>query len=422
MRVVLYGLGLVGTATAAALAAAGHEVLGVDPEPERVAALARGRAGFREPGLDELLARGLAQGRIAAARDAGDRLEAAELALVCVGTPPTGDGGLDLAALLGLTARLGAAVRRRPKSRPLLLVHRSTVPPGTMDGRVLPLLAEAAGEGPGSRYEVAYHPEFLRRGSAVADLAAPARIVVGERHPGASRRLFGLYAQDSGAPWFEVPFAAAELAKLADNAWHALKVAFANEVGRAATAAGAEPEAVMAILRADRARNLGPAYLRPGEPYGGPCLPKDLEALLRRARGAGLELPALAGVAPSNASHLAWLVARIRAKLPPPGPVLQLGLAFKAGTDELKGSPLLDLARALRAEGYELLLHDPDLAPARLRAAAATLGAAARPSLAAALRPGAGARLVLVARPVAGLAERLPAGLPVLSLAGLEGF
>lgn len=420
LRIVLFGLGHVGSTMAACLAEAGHRVLGIDRDADRVAALAQGRAPLREPGLGELLEQGLATGRITIAADAGDRLREAEIALVCVGTPAGPEGRLDLAALVELTGRLGRAVRHRPAGSPLLIVYRSTVPPGTMERAVLPLLEKRAGEGPGHRYEVAYHPEFLRQGSAVADFREPARIVLGERSKGATRRLYGLY-RGSTAPWFEVPFAAAEMAKLADNGWHALKVAFANEIGRSCVAAGIDPEAVMAIFRADGEGNLGRRYLRPGGPYGGSCLPKDLAALLAHAGEAGLALPALAGAAPSNALHLAWLAARIRAKVPPPGPILQLGLSFKAGTDDLQGSPLVELAHELAASGYALALHDPDLPPERLRAAAAVLGAVAQPDLAEALRPEAGTRLVLVGKPVKNLDLLRPVGTPLLDLAGLVG-
>jgi GDP-mannose 6-dehydrogenase len=422
LRIVLFGLGRVGATMAACLAAAGREILGIDPDPAVVAAVARGRAPVREPGLDGLLRRGVTEGRITAATAPGDRLDEAGCVLVCVATPADpGTGKLDLSALRDVSRQLGAAIRdRRAGAPPLLIVYRSTVPPGTVEGVLLPLLAETAGEGPGPRYEVAFNPEFLRQGSAVADFQRPARIVVGERRLGASRRLGGLYDHLT-APLLEVPLAVAELAKLVDNSWHALKVAFANEVGRASVASGLDPRAVMAVLLADPERSLGAAYLRPGGPYGGACLPKDLAALLAHAGGAGALLPVLGAVANSNALHLGWLVERVRALLPPPGPVLQLGLSFKAGTEDLHGSPLLELARALVGAGYELLLHDPDLAPERLRAAAAALGAVVRPSLAAALRPAAGVRLLLVGKPAPGLDALLPEGVPVLDMVGSLG-
>jgi GDP-mannose 6-dehydrogenase len=247
--------------------------------------------------------------------------------------------------------------------------------------------------------------------------------VLGERRPGATRRLGGLLAGAAAAPVLEVSFRAAEFAKLADNAWHAAKVAFANEVGRAALAAGADPEAVMAVLLADPARNLGPTYLRPGGPYGGSCLGKDLAALLAQARSDGAApLPLLGGVAASNAGHGRWLAGRVRARVPPPGPVLQVGLSFKPGTDDLRGSALLDLARNLAGAGYALLLHDPDLTPDRLGAACRPLGAVPLATPDEALAAAAAARLVLLGKPAPDLKARLPAGPELLEVTGLVGF
>lgn len=420
MRIIVFGLGHVGATAAACLAEAGHEVHGVDVDPEAVAAVAEGRALARERGLRRLLRRHRATGRLTAATSAGERLAAADLALVCVATPQGPAGGLDLGAVTALTRELGGAVRRRTQGEPLLLVYRSTLPPGATQGLLLPLLAEAAGQGPGERYEVAYNPEFLRQGSAVADFQHPARIVLGERHPGVTRRLGGLYA-GFAAPVLEVSFVVAEMAKLVDNGWHALKVAFANEVGRAALAAGVEPGAVMAVLIADTGRNLGLSYLQPGGPFGGSCLAKDLAALVADAREAGLALPVLEGVAPSNRHHLGWLAGRVGAQVPPPGPILQVGLSYKPGTDDLRGSPLLELAQTLAASGYELVLHDPDLAPARLDAICRRLKATARPTREAALAAAAEVPLVLLGKTVPGLPERLPPGVRVLELAGLRG-
>lgn len=419
MRIVLFGLGHVGATMAGCLAEAGHRVHGVDPDPAVVDAVMAGRAPVREPGLEALIRRNVAAGRLDAAATAGDALEDADLAAVCVATPAGPDGRLELAAVAAVTRELAAAaVRRRPAgSAPLVLLFRSTFPPGTTEDLLLPLLAEGAGEGPGRRYEVALNPEFLRQGTAVADFLAPARVVLGERRPGATRRAAGLY-DGSPAPLLEVPFKVAELAKLADNGWHALKVAFANEVGRAAVAAQADPQAVMAVLRADPLRSLGPTYLRPGGPYGGSCLAKDLAALLAHAGDKGLRLPVLEGVAVSNRLHAGWLVERVRAGTPPPGPVLQVGLSFKAGTDDLRHSPLVELAQALVAQGYALALHDLDLTPGRLRAACRSLNALPCLSREEALAAAATARLVIVGKPAPDLLGRLPAGMPVLELAG----
>ena len=409
---------------AACLARAGHEVLGVDVNPAKVALVRAGRSPVVEPGLDALLADGVASGRLRAAGALdGDAGDAAELAFVCVGTPAR-RGRLDLGHLLDCLGELGRAVRRRRGDRQLLIAVRSTVPPGTMADLVLPALTAAAGEPPGGRWEAAYHPEFLREASAVADYLAPAKIVIGERLPGSAEPLRALHA-GAAAPLFLVPLAVAELAKLVDNSWHAVKVAFANEVGRLAVAQGLEPPAVAELLLADAKLNLSAAYLRPGGPYGGSCLPKDLAGTLALGRAAGLDLPVLAGARASNRRHLAWLAAAVQAHAPPPGPILLVGLSFKAGTDDLRGSPLLALARRLVAQGYELAVHDPDVAPARL--VGANLAAARRASILALLTgdlaaAAARAKLVVVGKPLAGLAARLPPGLPVLDLTRLQGF
>ena len=425
LRIAVLGLGYVGTTMAACLARAGHAVLGVDVNPAKVALVRAGRSPVVEPGLEALLAEGVAAGRLRAAgaldEEAG---EALDLAFVCVGTPARRGGGLDLAQLLACLRELGRAVGRRRGDRQLLIAVRSTVPPGTMTGLVLPTLAAAAGEPPGGRWEAAYHPEFLREASAVADYLAPAKIVIGERLPGSAERLRALHA-GAAAPLFLLPLAVAELAKLVDNSWHAVKVAFANEVGRLAVAHGLEPPAVAELLLADAKLNLSAAYLRPGGPYGGSCLPKDLAGTLALGRAAGLDLPVLAGARASNRRHLAWLAAAVQAHAPPPGPILLVGLSFKAGTDDLRGSPLLALARRLVAQGYELAVHDPDVAPARL--VGANLAAARRASILALLTgdlaaAAARAKLVVVGKPLAGLAARLPPGLPVLDLTRLQGF
>jgi GDP-mannose 6-dehydrogenase len=427
LHIAVLGLGHVGTTALACLAASGHhQLVGIDPHPGKVAAVGAGRSPVVEPGLDELLRAGVAAGRIGTAATAEAIVDRLDLAIVCVGTPAGADGGLDPSRVVECARQLGAGIRRRAAGHPLLVVVRSTVPPGTMDGLVLPALAGTAGRGPGQGWEAAYNPEFLREGSAVDDWFAPPKIVVGEREAGVTRRLRGLY-DGIEAPCFEVPFAVAELGKLVDNGWHAVKVAFANEVGRIAVGQGAAPEAVAELFLADAKLNLSAAYLRPGGPYGGPCLPKDLAGLAALARAGGLEVPVLEGAQASNRLHLGWLVAAIRARVPPPGPLLLLGLSFKAGTDDLRQSPLLELAARLVEAGYRLTVHDPDLDPARLVGANLAVAAEHRGILEGCLTPdpeaaGAGARLIVLGKQLPGSTGRLPVGVPVLDLANLHGF
>ena len=428
MHIAIFGLGHVGTTIAACLARDGHHAYGVDPDPAVTRAVAAGRSLVREPGLEALLAAGVAAGRLQAGASALPWADRLEMALICVGTPalPTGDG-LDLGQLEAAARELGRLTRGRRPDRarpPLLVVVRSTVPPGTMESLVLPTLEAAVGEAPGRLYELAYNPELLRTGSAIRDHDDPPLVVIGERRPGFSRRLMGLHASTS-APLFEVPFRTAELLKLACNGWHALKVAFANELGRIAQGHGVEPATLSDLFLADPVLNLGPAYLRPGTPFGGSCLPKDLAALQGLAAAAGQSAPLLAATATSNTQHAAWLTRAVVARCPPPGPILLLGLSFKAGTDDLRGSPLLALARTLLAAGYDLAIHDPDLDPARLTDAegasahAGPLAAMLTTDLDAAL---AGAALVVLGKPMPAVTARLPVDTSFVDFTRLEGL
>lgn len=426
MRVAILGLGYVGTTTAACLAKVGHHVLGIDVKPDKVAAIREGRSPVVEPGVAGLLAAGVAEKRVASAFAIDEELDRLDMAIVCVGTPSRADGKLDLTHLLESTRQLGQALRRgrRAAGPPLLLVFRSTVPPGTMARLVLPTLERAAGEAPGRRYEVAFNPEFLRESTAVQDYFSPPKIVVGERERGVTGRLRGLY-DGIEAPFFEVPFAVAEMTKLVDNSWHAVKVAFANEVGRVGAARGLDPQAVADIFLADTKLNVSACYLRPGGPYGGSCLPKDLSGMLALARDAGLAVPLLAGARESNGLHLAWLAQMVRAKVAVPGPVLQLGLSFKPGTDDLRNSPLLDLAEILVEDGYDLAIFDPDVDPARLVGANFAVAAEHQATLLDRLTAdlegaAAAARLVVLGKAIPGARERLPPGVPVLDVPRLK--
>jgi GDP-mannose 6-dehydrogenase len=295
-----------------------------------------------------------------------------------------------------------------------------------MERLVLPTLKNAVGEAPGQRYEVAFNPEFLRESTAVKDYYGPPKIVVGERFKGASQRLKGIYDK-LDAPIFEVGFAAAEMVKLVDNCFHALKVAFANEIGRITLAKGIDPQLVAEMFLADTKLNISPAYLRPGGPFGGSCLPKDLSAMLAIARDAGVQVPVLGGTKESNAVHAAWLAQAVQARLAPPAPVLLLGLSFKAGTDDLRNSPLLELAEALLDAGYDLRVFDPDLDPDRLLGVNFALAAEHQEVLRACLTLDLasaveGVGLVVEGKAMPAYAAALPVAVPRLDIARLHGF
>jgi GDP-mannose 6-dehydrogenase len=230
-----------------------------------------------------------------------------------------------------------------------------------MRDHVLPAIIQAAGEPPGARYDVVHNPEFTREGSALADYFAPARIVIGECRPGAARVLLLVFA-DIDAPVFTTTFEVAELAKLADNSFHALKVVFANEIGRLAIRSGIAPDAVFDIFTADTKLNLSACYLRPGPAFGGPCLPKDVRALAAHAEAINVASPILDHIVASNASHTAFLIEEIERRTAPHARILLVGLSFKHGTDDLRHSSFVRLAEMILERGHDLVIYDPDLA------------------------------------------------------------
>jgi GDP-mannose 6-dehydrogenase len=361
MKIVICGLGYVGATTTACLLKDGHTVRGIDPDPRKLADVAAGRSPVSEPGVTELLAAGVAASRLSVSPAVGNNLRGADLVFVCVGTPLTQTGNLDLSQIVAVVREIGAAVAALPSGeRGPVIVIRSTIRPGTMEETVVPSLADSAGMPPGDRYEIAFNPEFLRESSAIEDYYSPAKVVIGESEPGRTNRLRGVY-DSIEVPLFELPFAAAEMIKLTDNAFHALKVAFGNEIGRLALDLGVDPQPVMDAFLADRKLNISPSYLRPGGPFGGSCLPKDVRAINALAGARVVDVPVLSAALPSNTAHKSFLAERVMARLQPGDTVLLLGLSFKSETDDLRESPLVDLAETLIGKGYDLKIHDPDL-------------------------------------------------------------
>lgn len=360
MRIVVCGLGHVGSVTIACLLRDGHDVVGIDTNDATHGLVARGFPPIHEPGVAGLIAAGHASGRLSVATGTGE-LADADMVIVCVGTPGLANGALDLAEVKAAALFAGEVVRQRAHERPPMLVaFRCTMLPGSMAKTVLPAIMAAAGEEPGRRYEAVYNPEFMREGSAVADYFAPARIVIGERRPGTAGVLLELYS-GIDAPVFTSSFEVAELAKYADNAFHALKVAFANEIGRYALQSGIPPAAVFDLFVADTKLNLSPLYLRPGGAFGGPCLPKDVRAIAAHMRAIGVAAPVIGHILESNSAHTDFLVAEIERRVAPRSRILLVGLSFKAGTDDLRESPLVDLAGSLLDRGHDLAIYDPDL-------------------------------------------------------------
>ncbi|HJQ68480.1 MAG TPA: nucleotide sugar dehydrogenase [Blastocatellia bacterium] len=362
MRISVFGLGYVGTVTAACLADDGHEVIGVDTAEDKVERINAGRSPIVESGLDEIIARAVDASRLQATADADRAVAASELAIVCVGTPSSENSSLDTRYVERVTSEIGASISNNRK-RDFLFVLRSTVLPGTTRNLVIPALESSSGRACGDGYDVAFYPEFLREGSSVEDFYSPPKIVVGERAAGAGEKLADLY-KDIEAPRFVTSLEVAEMTKYTDNAFHAVKITFANEIGRLCRALGIDSRDVMKIFCADTQLNISPAYFRPGFAFGGSCLPKDVRALIYRARHSDIHLPLLEGVLPSNVEQVERVFQRVESRRP--SDVGLVGLAFKPGTDDLRESPLVTLAERLLGRGYKLRIYDPEVETARL--------------------------------------------------------
>jgi GDP-mannose 6-dehydrogenase len=364
VKVAVFGLGYVGTVTAACLAARGHDIWGVDIDEHKVAMVGDGRTPVLEPGLGELIADAVASGALHATTSVAEALTGAEVSIVCVGTPSSANGGTDLSFVTRATEEIAQVLAAAPEGSPFhAVVVRSTVPPGTVDEIVAPVLRAT-----GARVGTAMCPEFLREGSGVADFFDPPFTVVGTGDPDVAEllsSLFGFLDQ----PVRVVAVRTAESLKYACNAFHAVKVAFANEIGRVFRPLGIDSRAVMELFCEDRRLNISPNYLRPGFAFGGPCLPKDLRSLLHSARMSSVDLPLLAGAMSSNELVLADVVNRITAE----GgygeggmTVALLGLSFKMSSDDLRESPSVRLAETLIGKGYRVRIHDPVVKPSQL--------------------------------------------------------
>ncbi len=366
MNVALFGLGYVGSVTAAGLAAQGHHLVGVDTDPGKVMALSQGRAPVIEPGLDELVGQAIASGALRATGSVTDALASAELSLVCVGTPSTITGGTDLAQVSRVVTEIGTALAE--SDRPHTVVIRSTVPPGTVDDILTPLLEAASGR---TDLQIAMCPEFLREGSSVADFFAPPFLVIGGTPESALalRELFGFL----DCSVHVVPIRAAESIKYACNAFHALKVSFSNELSRLYRLLGVDTREVMDVFVQDHQLNISPAYLRPGFAFGGSCLPKDLRSLLHLARMQSVTLPVLEATLASNEMVVRDVADRVLHWVEGSDDsnrrVALLGLSFKHETDDLRESPNVALAEILIGKGLEVRINDPVVNPTQLRGA-----------------------------------------------------
>ncbi len=364
MRVNVFGLGYVGSVTAACLAKAGHEVIGVDIDEEKVAMINGGASPVVEPGLGALMSEVVATRRLRATISTPEAVRNATMGLICVGTPGGPSGQLRVDTLERVGQEIGRALTARDE--PYSVVLRSTVLPGTTERVLVPAIRAGAGRELGPSLRVAVNPEFMREGCAIRDFARPPLTLVGCGDSDTAAVLRSLYGEVE-APFVHTTVTTAEAVKYVSNAFHALKVCFANEIGDVCAALGADAQEAMRIFLMDRKLNVSEAYLHPGFAFGGSCLPKDLRALVYAARTADVSVPLLAAILPSNEGQVRRAVEAVLATRK--RRIGVVGLAFKAGTDDLRESPMVTLVETLIGKGCDVRILDPSVTVARLRGA-----------------------------------------------------
>jgi GDP-mannose 6-dehydrogenase len=352
MKISVMGLGYVGAVAAGCLAKEGHEVIGVDPQQAKVDLINAGKTPIIEKDIGEIIAEQVEAGRLVATSDVKDSVLATDLSLVCVGTPSLGNGHIDLKYVRRVCEQIGEALAEH---RGHTVVMRSTLLPGSMKGVVIPALEAASGLRAGEDFGLAINPEFLREGTAVYDYFHPPKTVIGEVGQGAGDVLEKLYGHLPG-PMIRTDYETAEMVKYADNTWHALKVAFANEIGNVCKAIGVDSHKLMDIFCQDTKLNLSPYYLKPGFAFGGSCLPKDVRALSYKAKLMDVKVPIIDAILPSNDEQIERGIRAVTGK--GRKKVGILGFSFKAGTDDLRESPMVELVERLIGKGYDLRVYD----------------------------------------------------------------
>ena len=360
-QVSVFGLGYVGSVTAACLASKGHAVVGVDTSASKVEQLDAGRSPIVEPGVKELIDQAHRSTKLRATTDSAAAVMQTDISFLCVGTPSLRSGKLDLGHMEPVCQEIGKVLKNKDAFH--LVVVRSTVLPGTAENIVIPALEQTSGKRMGKAFGVCVNPEFMREGTAVADFLEPAMTIIGAADAHHAALLRELYAWAPGRI-FETSFRSAEMVKYVCNAWHAVKVSFANEVGTMAKELGVDAEAVTEIFTADTKLNISSTYLKPGFAFGGSCLPKDVRALNYRAKELDLRLPLFDSILPSNDEHLKRAIEMVLDT--GKRNIAILGLSFKAATDDLRESPQVQLVKHLLGEGCTIKIWDDNVSLGRL--------------------------------------------------------
>ena len=361
MRISVFGLGYVGAVSAACFATEGHEVVGVDVSETKVDLINRGRSPIIEEGIAEMTEKVVAAGDLRATSDVREAIFATDVSLVCVGTPSNDNGSLKLDYVERVSQQIGTVLKEKETGH--IVVMRSTMLPGTIDSLVRPALEEYSGKRSGEGFDLCVNPEFLREGTSIKDFYSPPFTLIGADRKEAGDSLSELYANVS-APTYVVPVNAAEMVKYACNCFHGLKVSFANEIGNICKESGIDSHTVMEVFCKDTKLNLSPYYLKPGFAFGGSCLPKDLRALSYRAKELDVQVPVLEATLASNLIQIeraVQMITRTGKKK-----VGFLGFAFKAGTDDLRESPVVTVIERLIGKGYDVRLYDKEVSLARL--------------------------------------------------------
>ncbi len=362
MNTSIFGLGYVGCVTAACLAARGHKVIGVDINLAKVDAVNNGHSPIVERGLEELIQSGLSSGNLRATYDMDEATRHGDILIVCVGTPSDANGNLNFKSIDRVCIEIGQSLREVSGYK--LIAIRSTLLPGVLGQRLIPLLIQESGKQPGADFGMASNPEFLREGTAIADFENPPFTIIGAIDERAGDVLEKLY-QDILAPVFHTDPDTACMVKYASNVFHALKVVFANEIGELCKKVGVDGTQVMDIFCQDTSLNISSRYLTPGFGFGGSCLPKDLRALLYLARHADLQLPMLESILPSNRLHISSVADTILSD-PKRTKVGIIGLTFKPGTDDLRESPIVQLVETLNGKGLSVRIYDNNVSLSKL--------------------------------------------------------